>query len=229
MSDRIEEQLGQLRERGPRRTPEADLERLIGDAIAPVSPIAAATERMLLPLIVGLAMAALLVAKAELRTEQFVVLWGLPLVKLCLGSWLMWLCLRFAEPGQAPSRPTTAVALIVAMAGLVVVALVLDGLGSAMTPRHAASRCGAALIGVATLPLIGIFWLLARGAVFDSLVAGFLGGLSAGMFGDAALHLTCPVTGLSHNLVWHSGALVLFSVLAAIIAVGLARRWRRVG
>ena len=53
-----------------------------------------------------------------------------------------------------------------------------------------------------------------------------LGGAGATVASDAVIHLLCPMSNLSHVLVWHSGAVILFMALGwAAGMIWERRRW----
>jgi len=108
----------------------------------------------------------------------------------------------------------------VGLAALAAVLIVVGatGEGAGRPFWHAGLPCLATELG-ATLPLLAVLlWLLTRSAPGTlKVVAGALSGGAAGIF---ALHLHCPVSTVSHLIVFH---LLPWAVLAAVAL--WARRW----
>jgi hypothetical protein len=204
----------------------------------PVRPLLAPGVRLLLVVGAALLAGAALVAVKGVRVDREllgpVLLWAPAFGRLAAGVFLIHLALRAGVPGAGPSRPVRWAAL----AGAPVLFVVLTewvareaaaaGLMVDLPPamaRHALG-CYPMEILVALPGVLLAAWLLARAYPLRPVVAATLGGLGAGLLGDATLHLVCPLPASSHVLTVHGGALLTLAVASALLGwiEGIRRR-----
>ena len=77
--------------------------------------------------------------------------------------------------------------------------------------------------GLALPALVVTMWLVFRALPLRPSVAGLLGGTGAAVTADAITHVLCPMSGLRHVLVWHTG--VIFGLMLIGWAAGVL--WER--
>jgi hypothetical protein len=137
---------------------------------------------------------------------------------LCIfaGTGLFALALREAVPGRAASSAALTGAFAAGFALLAVFALWLDR--AAGEPGGGFGPLGCYRVGLTiALPAAALFvWLFLRAFSLRPVAAGALGALGAGLFADATLHLTCPVTNLEHTLFIHGGAVATIALAGAV-------------
>jgi hypothetical protein len=188
--------------------------------LTPVRPLRPAWMRALLLLpcaALSFALLALLFPRWQLNG----LAWTLAALQLLVAYGILWVGLREAVPGQGPGVPALAVAALVAtfaVGGANAALLVLRPM--AVPPGQDwpyVVHCFRIelLLG---LPAVGLgFWLATRGFPLRPVVAGLLGGLSAGVAASGIWSLFCPLNEVIHLLASHIApiaAVALFGVFA---------------
>lgn len=162
--------------------------------------------------------------------------WGLTGCQFVVALWLLAMTQREAIPGRYLGRAL--------LGGLALAALTTQVLTTWLTflksplavPEGADLSYSLVCLGleiVLGLPIgLCVLWLLSRGVVSRPLFAGILGGLGAGLLGDAVWRLICPYSDPAHVLTSHTlGILVVGFLTFGAAAVWERRRlrtWRRV-
>lgn len=155
--------------------------------------------------------------------------WGAAAVEMLAGFALIALALREAVPGAALPRGTLIGAL--AAAALVAGAVALltwmgTGAGRESTCSPGAGMSCFALEFTVGLPALALTVMLAARALpVRPRWAGVLGGVGSGLLADGLQHLICPVSDLTHVLVWHVGAIVGLGCAGWVAGWGV-ERWR---
>lgn len=213
-----------------------DLREAIEGDLAPVRPLHPAWVRTMLAVAILAVVLAFVLAKASFRPDMdqlpMWLSWGCSVLQLALGVLLVGLALREAIPGRSIPGGAVRVAAITALVVQILVGVAtsiyspaLTMAGSGVTPGIGCLKHEAAM----ALPtFIATLWLVFRALPLRAPIAGLLGGAGATVASDAVIHLLCPMSNLSHVLVWHTGSVVLFMALgwgAGIIWERL--RWRR--
>jgi hypothetical protein len=157
-----------------------------------------------------------------LRKPQFLLEMGL---FFGAGQLLAFFALRAAVPGRETSRAQVWLcATMVAGAILLVASEPVAAYGSEAEFVRAGVRCMCASIIFATLPLMTLFWVVRRGAVFAAKRTGALVGGAALLFTFAIQRGGCPLDDRQHLLVWH---LIAPGTILIAISVIAAARWMR--
>lgn len=174
---------------------------------------------------------AILVA-GGLRTDAselgILLSWGAAAVEMLAGFTLVALALGEAVPGAALPRRTLIGALL---AGALVAGAVALLTWMRAGPAAAACRLSAGMSCFAMefalgVPALAVTVLLAMRALpVRPRWAGVLGGVGAGLVADGLQHLICPVSDLTHVLVWHVGAIVGLGCAGWVAGWGV-ERWR---
>lgn len=200
------------------------LEKLLAeDGPKPVRALYPPFLRLLAPLLVALVASLTFLLRKEMRPDAAWLIGLTSLARIGFGCFFMWLALRSGVPGREPSRRMLLVALAVGAVVALVTALLGDHYGALRQMDDHGPKCSVALFGASLLPLAAIYWMLIRSAVFQPLLSGALGGLSVAMVADAFLSVTCPISGVMHTLVYHTGGTVAFALLSGAVAYALRR------
>lgn len=209
--------------------PEELRNRICAD-LEPVEPLKAPWKRvaLALPIVIVLILGPLFLwdLRPDLSRLGPLLSW-VPLgIQLLLGSVLIALALRETIPGWHSSRLTLAV-----FGGLVVtVHLGVNYLVYLRSPTHVAGvfdyfwRCFRfqAMIGLPVLVLNA--WLAIKALPLRPKLAGFLGGVAAGILAEASWRLVCAVSMPSHVFLAHGGAILGLGLLG----VSLGWLWERI-
>ena len=139
---------------------------------------------------------------------------------LLLAAGGVWLAMALAVPGSSvPRRASIAwLALPLVFAAAVAAALGLSG-------PVAGVPCLLSGLAVAALPFLAAAVLVFRAFPLAPARTGAVAGVSAGAFGLALLHLTCPIVQGPHLAVFHGAVLLVPLLLGG--AAGLATRLAR--
>lgn len=217
-----------------RRLPPQALREALRRDRRPVRPLFSPAVRTLAVLLAAFAAAALLIALAGMRGDRPLLdpwlLWAPAVLRMLAGVALILLALREGVPGSgAPavvrysSLPGAAILL-----ALLAEWMALRGGDTSPPGLWAQVRstlgCYPREILLA-IPAIFVFaWLLARAYPLRPVFAATAGATGAGLVADAALHLVCPITTVSHTLLVHGGAVASVAAVAALIGRLAARR-----
>jgi hypothetical protein len=213
-----------------------NLREAIERDLQPVRPLHPAWERSVLAVATLALVLAFVLARASLRPDMdqlpMWLSWGCSILQLALGVVLIGLALREAVPGAGIPGGTVRIAAATALAVQILVAIAtsiysptITMPGSGVAPGISCLRHETAM----ALPtFIATLWLVFRALPLRAPTAGLLGGAGAAVASDAVIHLLCPMSNLTHVLVWHTGAVVLFMAVGWAAGVIWERlRWRR--
>ena len=208
------------------------LRRAVAADLAPVKPLPSPARRALPVAAWALLALGLLLAGRGLRFDAgelgFLSTWGVVLAEIVAGTALVALALAEAVPGRGAGRGAALLAL--SGAALLFVSLAAlarrasAGLALADPLREHGPACFTAqgLIGLAGLALAAR--LVLRAAPLRAAFAGLLAGSGAALLAEGVWHAGCPITDLTHVLVWHGGALVVLAVAGLAFGLAVERR-----
>jgi len=211
------------------------LREVVGKELRPVQPLSPAWQRTLVVATVATAVAAISIGTIALRFDlgqiPLWLSWGCSALELMLGVVIVGLALREAVPGGAVPKGAMWTAVTTGLVLQIVV-----GFATWMHSPGAAAGGGWLSHGIGcmthdavrVLPIFVVTaWLVFRALPLRAQVAGLLGGAGAALAGDAITHLLCPMSGMRHVLVWHTGAIVGFMALGWVVGCVWQRiRWR---
>lgn len=210
--------------------PDSLREAIEGD-LHPVRPLHPAWMRIMLAVAVTAVVLAFVLAKASLRADMdqlpMWLSWGCSALQLGLGGLLVGLALREAVPGAGVPGGVVRLAAVTALA-----VQILVGIATSIYSPSISMQSGGIASGMGcfkheafmALPTFVITLLLVfRALPLRAPTAGLLGGAGATVASDAVIHLLCPMSNLSHVLIWHTGAVLFFMALGWV--VGFA--WQR--
>jgi len=212
--------------------PESLREAVAGD-MQPVKPLHPAWMRIMVAVGFTTVVLAFILAKASLRPDldqlPMWLSWGCATLQFGLGLVLVALALREAVPGAGTPGGVVAVAAVTAITVQILVGVAT----SLVSPTIASGGELAAGIGcfahetTMALPTFAITLILVfRALPLRAPIAGLLGGAGATVAADAVIHLLCPVSSLSHVLVWHTGAVIFFMAVGWLVGFVWQRlRW----
>jgi hypothetical protein len=130
------------------------------------------------------------------------------------------ICAALALKSAIPGRMLSAKEVVVAMALVLVGTLVLvmaqpiatsDSLGDFALNGW---RCAVNTVLSGTLPWLGLWWLIRRGASMSGWLSGLLAGAGALLFSFAVMRIVCPIDDPLHLLIWH--------LVPALTVIGLS-------
>ncbi len=196
----------------------------------PVRPVLPTGLRAFFVILAALATAALFLGlwgrglRPDRQSLGPVLLWLPALIRVAAGAALVLLAMREGIPGLG-ARPPLRMAVLFGMPLLLV--LLAEGLaagapeGGMPMMREAMAGRGVPecfsrelLVAVPAMLLLGL--LLVRAYPLRPVFAAVAGAFGVGLLADAALHLTCPSTALSHTLLVHGGAVAALTAAAAM-------------
>ena len=207
-------------------SPLESLREAVAGDLKPVKPLHPAWMRIMLAVGFTTVVLAFILAKASLRADldqlPMWLSWGCATLQFALGLVLVALALKEAVPGAGAPAGAVAVAAVTA-----VTVQVLVGVATSLVSPTIASGVGfAAGIGcfahetTMALPAFAItLSLVFRALPLRAPTAGLLGGAGATVTADAVIHLLCPVSSLSHVLVWHTGAVIFFMTVGWLAGI----------
>jgi len=135
------------------------------------------------------------------------------------------LALKSAIPGRTQSAKEATMATAFVLIGTVVLIMAQPMATSDSLGDFARNgwRCAIATVRFGTLPWLGLWWLVRRGASMSGWLSGLLVGAGALLFSFAVMRIACPIDEPLHLLTWH-----LFPALAVIALSTLAGiKWLR--
>jgi hypothetical protein len=126
------------------------------------------------------------------------------------------LALKSAIPGRILSAKEVTMAASLAMAGTVVFIMAQPIATSDPLGDFARNgwRCAVDTVLFGTLPWLGLWWLVKRGASMNGWLSGLLAGAGALLFSFAVMRMVCPIDEPLHLLIWH--------LLPALTVIGLS-------
>jgi Negative regulator of sigma F len=126
------------------------------------------------------------------------------------------LALKSAIPGRIVSAKEVTMAASLAMAGTVVFIIAQPIATSDPLGEFARNgwRCAVDTVLFGTLPWLGLWWLVKRGASMNGWLSGLLAGAGALLFSFAVMRMVCPIDEPLHLLIWH--------LLPALTVIGLS-------
>lgn len=208
------------------------LRQALDDDHAAVRPLHPVWMRVVVASAITAAVLAFVLANASLRTDidllPMWLSWGCSALQAVFGLTLVGLALREGVPGAgAPAgavRLAAATALALQIAVGVATSIYSPAIpipGNAISPGVGCLK-HEAMMALPTFVLT--LWLLLRALPLRAPTAGLVGGAGATVAADAAIHLLCPMANLSHVLVWHTGAVLLFMAAGWL----LGHAWDRI-
>ena len=213
-----------------------DLREAIEGDLHPVSPLHPAWVRTMLAVAILAVVLAFVLAKASLRPDMdqlpMWLSWGCSILQLALGVLLVGLALREAVPGEGIPGGAVRIAALTALAVQILVGIATSVYSPAITMPGSGIAPGIGCLRHETAMALPTFlvtlWLVFRALPLRAPTAGLLGGAGATVASDAVIHLLCPMSNLSHVLVWHTGAVILFMAVGWVAGMIWERlRWRR--
>ncbi|HBL29713.1 MAG TPA: hypothetical protein DD490_22995 [Acidobacteria bacterium] len=195
--------------------------------LAPVRPLRPAWMRALL-LLPCAALGFALLARLFPGWQVNGLAWAVAGLQLLVAYGILWVGLREAVPGQGPGLPALGLAALVAT-------LTVGGSNAlllALRPMDVPPGLDwpfvvhcfriELLLG---LPAVALgFWLATRGFPLRPVVAGLLGGLSAGVAASGIWSLFCPVNELLHLVASHIGPIVAVALAGFFAGAWWSRR-----
>jgi len=212
------------------------LREAVADDFRPVRPLHPAWMRTMLAVASLAVVLAFVLARASLRPDidqlPMWLSWGCSALQLVLGVLLVGLAMRESVPGEGLPGGAVRLAAATALAVQVLVGIATSIYSPAITMPGSGIAPGIGCLkheSVMALPtFVATLWLVFRALPLRAPTAGLLGGAGATVASDGIIHLLCPMSNLSHVLVWHSGAVILFMAVGWTAGVFWERlRWRR--
>lgn len=187
----------------------------------PIRPLHPAWMRTMLAVAILAVVLAFVLAKASLRPDidqlPMWLSWGCSALQLALGVILVGLALRESVPGEGVPGGFVRIAAVTALAVQVLVGIATSIYSPAITMPGSGIAPGIGClkheVAMALPTFVATLWLVFRALPLRAPTAGLLGGAGATVASDAVIHLLCPMANLSHVLVWHSGAIILFMAI----------------
>lgn len=220
----------------PESVPNSLREAIEGD-LQPVRPLHPAWMRTMLAVAIMAVVLAFVLAKASLRPDMdqlpMWLSWGCSVLQLALGILLISMALREAVPGEGVPGGAVRAAAVTALVMQILVGVATSVYSPAITMPGSGIAPGIGCLKHETIMALPTFlvtlWLVFRALPLRAPTAGLLGGAGATVASDGIIHLLCPMSNLSHVLVWHSGAVILFMALGWTAgAIWESLRWRRI-
>lgn len=210
------------------------LRAAVASDLRPVRPLASPARRAVALLAWAVLAAALVLVVRGLRSDAaevgFLLTWGVVLAEVAAGAGLVALALAEAVPARGPGRGAALLALGGAAALFVALAAVTRRASRGMEVEDPLVSFGpscAGLQGLIGLTAFAVAALLVlRAAPLRARLAGLLAGAGTGFLAEGVYHLDCPITHLSHVLVWHGSAILLLALLGLGFGLGVEARER---
>lgn len=212
------------------------LRKAIEHDLEPVRPLHPLWMRTAVALAIMAVVLSFVLARASLRPDidqlPMWLSWGCSVLQLALGILLVGLALREAVPGDGVPLGAVRLAAATALAVQILIGIATSIYSPAIPAPGTGLPPGVGCLGheaTMALPIFAVtLWLVFRALPLRAPTAGLLGGAGATVASDAVIHLLCPMSNLSHVLVWHSGAVVLFMATGwAIGSIWERVRWQR--
>lgn len=189
--------------------------------LRPVRPLASPARRALALLAWAAVAAPLVLALRGLRSDAaelgVLLTWGVVLAEIAAGTGLVALALAESVPARGPGRGAGLLALGGAAALFVALAAATRRASRGMEvddPLLSFGPSCAGLQGFIGLTAFAVAALLVlRATPMRARLAGLLAGAGTGFLAEGVYHLDCPITHLSHVLVWHGSAILLLALL----------------
>ena len=201
-----------------------------------VRPLHPAWMRVMVAAAILAVIFAFVLAKASLRADidqlPMWLSWGCSALQLALGILLLSLALREAIPGDGVPMGVVRLAAATALGVQILVGIATSIFSPAIVMPGSGMAPGIGCLKHETMMALPTFavtlLLIFRALPLRAPTAGLLGGAGATVASDGVIHLLCPMANLSHVLVWHTGAVVLFMGLGwSIGALWERLRWRQ--
>jgi hypothetical protein len=211
------------------------LRETLAEDFQPVKPLAEGWKRALwlVPLIFAFMEITLAIFHLRPDAERFppAILFGLPLLQLCICYLLFSLSLESGIPGSLLS-PAAAGALAILALGLFLlnswITLRMDPASSSALEEPPAAYACISAIGLYGLAALALGFLLVRaGLPLRAGTAGWMLGLGSGLAAETTWHLHCPITGWNHILLSHGGAIVVLMGLGTALGLIWGKRFQR--
>jgi hypothetical protein len=194
-------------------------------------PAIRALEVVLLGAVLAVVALAVYRLRANASALGGALLWGPTAVQALAGAVLVGLAVREAIPGWSLSRGRVLLALALGFLVQLGAALAVFVHGPLMPARVLAGVPGiscASREAMLSLPVLAAaLFFVVRLLPVRPRRSGALAGLGAGLVADGIWHLVCPVSNLSHVLVWHIGVTGLVTAAGWLLGVAWESRERR--
>lgn len=208
------------------------LRAAVASDLRPVRPLASPARRALALLAWAAVAAILVLALRGLRSDAaelgVLLTWGVVLAEVAAGAGLVALALAEAVPARGPGRSVAFLALGGAAALFAALAAATRRASRGMEvddPLLSFGPSCAGLQGVIGLTAFAVAALLVlRATPMRARLAGLLAGAGTGFLAAGVYHLDCPITHLSHVLVWHGSAILLLALLGLAFGVAVETR-----
>ncbi len=168
--------------------------------------------------------------RPDLKVVSWTVTYGPAIVELAIGALALWTAMRWSIPGSGAAFRRSCIGVVAAFVLALALAMIAPSL---VGPDHQWFLAGMKSepllpclvweVSVAVPVFLFAVWLILRGAVTESMLAGSLAGLGAGLIADAAIHLHCPAVALAHTIPCHLGTVFLLTVAGALAGRFLPR------
>lgn len=197
------------------------LRKAIASDHQPVRPLPPTWMRTMLAVAIMAVVLAFVLAQASLRPDidqlPMWLSWGCSTLQLVLGAMLVGLAMRESIPGAGLPGGAIRFAAVTALAVQILVGIATSIYSPAITMPGSGIAPGIGCLkheaAMALPTFVVTLWLVFRALPLRAPTAGLLGGAGATVASDAVIHLLCPMANLSHVLVWHSGAVILFMAI----------------
>ena len=191
----------------------------VGGDLHPVRPLHPAWQRTLV------------VALADMGDIPMWLSWGCSFLEIFAGILIIGLALREAIPGGGvpAGAARTAIATGLVLQVLVGIVTWMHSAGMPLGDDWVSKGMGCLKHDMTMIlpTFVVTMWLVFRALPMRAPMAGLLGGLGAGITGDAITHLLCPMSDLRHVLTWHTGAIIGFMALGWIVGtLWSSTRWK---
>ena len=191
-----------------------------------VRPLHPAWMRIMLAVATLAIVLSFVLARASLRADidqlPMWLSWGCSALQLGLGIILLGLAVRESVPGAVVPAGAVRTAAVTAVVVQVLVGVATSIVSPSIPMPGSGLAPGIGCLKHETLLALPTFlvtlWLVFRALPLRAPTAGLLGGAGATVASDAVIHLLCPMADLTHVMLWHTGAVVIF--MAAGWAIG---------
>lgn len=210
--------------------PKALVEALESDS-RPLRPLPPVGRRMIWSLMTAAVVLGagivVLGLRADISSIPAWLAWGASGLEFSLAATLFILAIRESVPARAVPSGLAWTMVVVSLVFQFVVGYMTfrfsPGLSDAADPMGMGMKCMISEISMCLPTFLVTLWLIIRAWPLRAWMAGMLGGAGAAIATDALTHLHCPVSTMSHVLIWHGGAVILFTLGGALAGFLLGR------
>jgi len=216
----------------PTQLPEV-LRKAVEHDLSPVQPLPPVWRRTVNALAVAATVFTVAVVffgvRSDIQTIPLWLSWGTSFLELGAAALLIALALRESLPGRSVPTTSAACALTAAVVFQLAVGFATwrfspAGAPWAFDPFGYGMSCMGTETALALPTFLVTLLLVFRAYPVRAWMAGLLGGAGAAIAADAITHLRCPVSDLRHVFLWHTGAVLIFSLGGALVGYVWSRR-----